>query len=394
MRVRTIQLRILGAALCGLWFAVFTLVVLGYRPGGPADAWVGLAAAGPILIALAAVRWPPVARGDRALAGIVWLGLGAVLLLVPSIGGLVVQLTGRGPQTLLPSLEVAYPWALALAATALYAGLGIARRQLGETALRRRRLVRGTAVGLAMAVGSGGAFASAAIANELALGNRPAIASRFGPTDPAQEPPSCTGELAAGETARLDLRMDAAADGRRTGQARIEGIRNGADIRWTGFAASSLALGQYGLARVGGDVWELSPGRSWTRTGAARALGRDLDRSLVRVALSGPNRAVAEDRGLSFIEGARARHCRITVPGATMRSALPVLELLLGGTDISRWRADLDYWVFADGQLGQADGRVTGPAAGLAEDALTMVVRFRLLAWDRGLPVTVMPPGR
>ena len=38
------------------------------------------------------------------------------------------QLVDRGLQTLLPSLEVAYPWALAILGTSLFAGLGIARR--------------------------------------------------------------------------------------------------------------------------------------------------------------------------------------------------------------------------------------------------------------------------
>ena len=184
MRVRTIELRILAAALAGLWLAAFGLILVGYRPGGPADILVGIAAAGPILIAVAALLWPPVARGDRAFAVIAWLALGAMLLLVPSLGGLLTQLGGRGPQTLLPSLEAAYPWILALVATGVFAGLGIARRRLGDTALRRRRLGMGTVFGLAMVLAAGSAFSTAAIVNELALDNRPAIASRFGPTDP------------------------------------------------------------------------------------------------------------------------------------------------------------------------------------------------------------------
>ena len=104
MRVRTIELRILAAALAGLWLVAFGLILGGYRPGGPLDILVGVAAAGPILIAIAALAWPPVAHGGRAFAAIAWLALGAMLLLVPSLGGLVGQLTGRGPQTLLPSL--------------------------------------------------------------------------------------------------------------------------------------------------------------------------------------------------------------------------------------------------------------------------------------------------
>jgi hypothetical protein len=102
---------------------------------------------------------------------------------------------------------------------------------------------------------------------------------------------------------------------------------------------------------------------------------------------------VAEDRGLSFIEGARARHCRIIVKGADLRRGLADVDLLIGDTDISDWQVDLDYWVFADGELGQADGRATGPAGDLDADALTAAVRFNLTAVDRGLPITVFPPA-
>ena len=84
----------------------------------------------------------------------------------------------------------------------------------------------------------------------------------------------------------------------------------------------------------------------------------------------------------------------MTIDGDTLRRALPEVELLVGETDISRWRGDLDYWVFADGQLGQVDGRRTGPAGGLVDDALQAAIRFRLTAIDRGLPVTVFPPVR
>jgi hypothetical protein len=70
------------------------------------------------------------------------------------------------------------------------------------------------------------------------------------------------------------------------------------------------------------------------------------------------------------------------------------VDLLVGDTDVSRWRVDLDYWVFADGELGQADGRATGPAGGMADDALIATIRFRLTAVDRGLPITVFSPAR
>lgn len=394
MRVRTIELRILGAALAALWFIAFGLVLLGYRPGGPVDLAVGLAALGPIAVALAAVRWPPVAHGDRAFAAIAWLALGAILLLVPSLGGLITQLEGRGPQTLLPSLETAYPWLLALLATGLFAGLGIARRRLGETEIRRRRLVVGTVIGIGLAVVAGSVFGAAAIANELALGNQPARASQFGPTDPDMEPPPCDGRLEQGGTAALDLRMDIAVDDQRTGQVRLQGIRNGPDFAWSGFAATRLTLGQHGMTRLKGQAWELLPGRPWTAVTLDQAGGHDLDRELVFEALTHDDRSVGEDRGLSFIEGARARSCRIPMDGDTLRKALPMVDLLVGETDLSRWRGELDYWVFADGQLGQADGRLTGPAGSLDPDALNALIRFRLTAVDRGLPITVLPPLR
>jgi hypothetical protein len=392
VRVRTIELRILGVLLVALWFAVFALLLAGYHPGGPADFAVGLAAVGPILIAAAAVAWPPVARGDRPFAAIVWIGLAAILLLVPSIIGIVSQLAGLGPQTLLPSPEAAYPWLLALIATAWFAGLGIARRRLGETAIRRRRLVVGSVTAVAMVLAAGSLFSVTAIVNELALGNRPANASRFGPTDPELEPPDCGGTLKAGVTARVELHMDASVDDRRTGQVVIEGIRNEANVHWSGFAATGLMVGQVGVTRIWPDAWQRMPGTGWYPVGLDRVTGSDLDRQLVLEALTPDNRSVAEDRGLAFIEGARARHCRVTIDGDTLRLALPEISLLVGGVDISRWRADLDYWVFADEELGQVDGRATGPASELAPDALLATVRFRLTAVDRGLPITVFPP--
>jgi hypothetical protein len=384
----------MGVALAALWLAAFGLVLLGYRPGGPIDILVGLAAIGPMLVAIAAIRWPPVARGGRAFAGIAWLALGGILLLVPSLAGLVTQLTGRGPQTLLPSLEAAYPWLLALIATGLFAGLGLARRRLGGTAMRGRRLLLGTGFAVVLAMGTGSAFATAAIVNELALGDRPSIASRFGPTDPDREPPDCMAPVLSGSTARLELRMDGSIDGRYSGQVVIEGIRNGADIAWSGFAATRLTLGQQGLVRLGDQVWVLTPGRGWTEADKARGANQDMDRQLVSVTLTPVDIAAPEDRGLAFIDGARARHCRIPLGGETVRRVLPQVALLIGQTDISRWRGDLDFWVFADGQLGQVDGRISGPAIGIDDDALQAGVRFRMLAYDRGLPVTVLPPTR
>lgn len=394
MRVRTIELRILGIALTTLWAVAFLLILGGYRPGGPVDIAVGIAAVGPALIAVAAVAWPPVARGGSAFAAIGWLGLGALLVLAPSIGGLLVQLGARGPQTLLPSVEAGYPWLLALLGTSLFTGLGIARRRLGETALRRRRLALGTAIGVALATSAGTLFAAASIANEVALRDLPAVTSRFGPTDPAIEPPTCPGPLAAGTTARLTGRLDMQVDGRRSGTVTIDGARNGGDFRWIGFAATPLTIGQHGSGRLGKSSWSRVPRTGWIPVPTAFVVGQDLDLQLMRTALLPDNRAVAEDRGLAFIEGARARHCRIALDGSTFRAAYPQVELLIGDGDLARLAGELDYWVFGDAQVGRVEVRLNGSAVGLVQDALLVTIRAELTAVDRGVAHTIERPSR
>ncbi len=392
MRVRQIELRILGLALAGLWATAFVLVYLTYRPGGPVDVLVRLAAGGPAAVAMLAVIRPPVARGDRAFAFIAWLALAAMLLLVPSIGTVASQLQGRGPQTLMPSLEAAYPWFLALVATSLYAGLGLSRHHLGGRAARRRRLAEGLALALALVTATGGAFATAAVVNELSLGGRSSTSSRFGPTDREVDPPRCDGALAAGTTAILDLHMDIAVDGQTTGLVALAGVRSGSDVHWSGFAATSVVLGQRGFWRVGGNAWALEQGHPRAVSGTSEIAGHDLDATLVAVALTPAGRAAPEDAGLAYIDGARAQHCRVAVDGTTLRQALPEINLLVGTADITRWRGEIDYWVFADGQLGQANGFIGGPALDLGPDALQAVARFRLTAIERGAPVTINAP--
>ena len=392
VRVRAVEMRLLAGTLTALWAVVFGLVLIGYRPGGPIDIAVGFAAAGPTLISLAAILWPPVARGDRAFAAIFWLGLGALLLLIPSIGGLVGQLQARGPQTLLPSVEAAYPWALALLGTAVFAGLGVARTRLGATAGRRRRLVNGALFGLVAAVVAGTVFTTAALANELALRDRSFASSRFGPTDPLAEPPTCGAPLAVGPTARVTAALDLEIDGRRVGALTLSGDRDHGDVRWLGYVASERALGRVGMARIGDQAWSLGPGRDWAAVPLVDAAGADLDQQVLAVALTPASRAVAELYGIDVIEGARARHCRIAIDGAAFRGAIPEIGLLVGDVDISRWRGQLDYWVFNDGQLGRVEGHVNGSAFELAENALQGTLRIQLNAVERGVPVSLARP--
>ena len=175
MRVRRFELRLVGAALVAGWVVAAALVLLAYRPGGPLDMLVGLTMTVPIAIAVAGVAWPPVTRGDGAFAAMVWLGhRRAAAVSCPSIGGVIEQLQALGSQTLLPSFEAAYPWLLALLATSLFSGLGIARRLRGAARVAPAAArSRGSHRRRADASLSASLFAGAAIANELACATRP-----------------------------------------------------------------------------------------------------------------------------------------------------------------------------------------------------------------------------
>jgi hypothetical protein len=394
VRVRTLELRLIAIALTACWTLTAVVVLLGYRPGGPVDIAVGIAAAIPVTIALASVAWPPATHGQRAFAGMVWLGLGSLLLLVPSIADVSTQLVQRGAQTLLPSVEAAYPWALALLGTSLFAGFGIARRLLGETAMRRRRLVRGIVVATILATVAGGLFTAFAMANEFALRGRPTLSSRFGPTDTGVEPPLCDAPLSVGATSRTELHLKGDLDGRSIGSVDLAGDRSGDDFRWLAYAATSSELGLHGAARIGDNAWIREPFGGWRRGSLSEVASGAIDTQALRSALSAGTRAAAELHGVDVIEGARARHCRIAIDGPAFREAFPVVDWLVGDADMTIWRGELDYWIFLDGQLGLAAGSVNGDAGAIREGALQATIRVDMSATDRGRAVRIDAPTR
>ena len=396
MRVRTFELRLIAAALSTGWTLTAFLVLLAYRPGGPLDLVVGVAAALPILVAVAGLVWPPVARGGQAFAGLVWLGLGTLLLLIPSIGGVLAQLFARGPQTLLPSAEAAYPWVLALLGTGLFSGLGVARAMLGGTALRRRRLVRGALIGGTATAGISLAFAGAAIGNEMALRDQPAAGSRFGPTNPAIQPPICADPIRQAATARVEIDLDGDVDGVPMGRVDLIGVRRGDDYRWRAYVATARELGQYGAARIAGTAWQLDPATGWRieapgpgDPGGAGAL----DRAVLAAAIEGA-RPAAETLGISFFEGARGRHCRVAIDGQAFEAAFPEVRRLVGDVDLRHWRGELDYWVFGDGELGRASGSVSGPATGIVDDGLQARIGATMIAIERDRNHVIIRPTR
>jgi hypothetical protein len=394
MRARRFELRLLGGALVGAWGLAAILVLLAYRPGGPLDVVVGITMLVPLAIAISGLVWPPVARGRDTYPLVVALGVGSLLLLLPSIGSVLNQLQALGSQTLLPSLEAAYPWLLALAGTSLFAGFGLARRLDAGTALRPRRLRVGILVAVLLTVVAGTAFAGAAIANELALRDRttPPTASRFGPTDVEAELPDCDDPLAAGTSSRLIAHLRGQIDGRPIGTVDLSGVRLGTNFRWLAYVATNRELGQYGAASFGGRAWTRTPGGGWATADAQSVREQTLDLQAVRTALAQRSRSTAEDRGIEVIEGARARRCRVAVEGSTFRRAFPQVEWLVGDADLGNWRGQLDYWVFVDGELGQVAGSVNGEAGEIEAEAIQATIEVLLTATERGLDVVIYPP--
>ncbi len=392
MRVRAFELRLIAVALVVCWSVAAALVLLAYRPGGPFDIIVGLTAMTPIAIAIAGAIWPPVARGNVAFPAIVGLGVLALLCLIPSIAGVVTQLLTYGSRTLLPSLEAIYPWLLALLATSLFSGLGIARRIQGGTAVRRRRLLAGVGIALIVTAASGILFATVAVANDTALRDTPPASSRFGPTVGDVQPPPCDAPLTVGSTARLALHLDATVDLRPLGQADLTGTRVHDDFRWLAYVASSRQLGQYGSARVGDEAWTTAPGSDWTAVPPATVADDTVDVEALEAALTPGYRATAEDHGVEVIEGARARRCRIAVDGTTFRKAFPQVSWLVGDADLHRWRGQLDYWMFLDGELGQIAGSANGEAGNIVQDALSGTIDVRMTATERGRDSVIYPP--
>ena len=137
-----------------------------------------------------------------------------------------------------------------------------------------------------------------------------------------------------------------------------------------------------------------TPTRGWTRATMASMVDATLDLVATRRALAYGNRATSEDHGLELIEGARARRCRVAVDGATFRATFPQVRWLVGDADLERWRGQLDYWVFLDGELGQIAGSINGEATELGVDAILGTIEIRLTATERDRIVVVYPPSR
>lgn len=408
MRVRQFELRLLAVALTVLWAAGGGIVLTAYRPGGPVDLLIGVAASLPLFLSVASVVWPPLVRSDRGSAGVFWLGLLAGLLLMPSIAGVAGQVVQGGTEPLLPSLELIYPWALALFATALFAGLGISRQVISEVGFGKRRLVASLAFAVVSTSIIGAVFAGVSLADNAALRDKPAVHSRFGPTKPVlsvasagssagsadvvDTPPECNRTLVSATTARLDFELSASVDSRAVGTVSLTGSRSGADVSWTAQVVRSDLFGQYGAVRIGTAAWALSPTTGWTSVAPQAIDGQMLDATVLAGALSLANRATAENHGLEYVEGARARRCRVAVDGQTFAASFPQVAWLVGSATPSTWRGEIDFWVFLDGEVGMVTGSVNGDAQGILPHGLQATIWVRMTATDRDTSISISPP--
>ena len=210
-------------ALTALWAAGGGLVLVAYRPGGPLDLLVGVAASLPLLVSVAGIVWPPLVRSDPESAGVFWIGMIAALLLLPSIGGAAGQVLQGGAVPLVPSAEIVYPWAVALVATSLFAGLGITRQLIPEVGIGRRRLAASIAFAVVATTVIGSAFAAVSLADDAALREKSAAYSRYGPTDGKLTPPACTGTIVPARSGAVDIELWGDVDQRAVGTVQSHG---------------------------------------------------------------------------------------------------------------------------------------------------------------------------
>jgi hypothetical protein len=440
-------IRVLAVGLLASWAALAIAILVEYRPAGPWDPVVLAAAFLPVPVAAAAVVWPPHSPDWREATAVMWLGIAAMLLVLPLIGTAIRTLGLGGHQTLLPSFEITYAWFVALGLLSFFASLGYAERRVG----RPRRPVVLRAAGLAFVATAviGVVLGGGAVANEVSLRSRVAVASRFGPTDAAQPEPPCDSPVLLGPGAVLSVEASAAIDGITVGTATLAGVRDGTDEAWTASlhlesgllgpaaspgsgARSSLGPGGHPASatpggtpsapvtgssspaaidrheaayrRVGGDAWLARDGGAWQRTvpdpvRLAGGSGLTVDGAIAGTLDPSGGALVVEDLGIDLVESAPARHCRIAIDGpAALRASLPLRWLAGGGLveparSMENWRGQLDWWLFADGQLGLSTIQLGGyPGEAWAGSGVQASLVARMTAVDRSLSHHVSPP--
>lgn len=406
-------MRLLAVILTALWAVTAIAVATAYRPGGPIDVLVALACFVPVAIADVGIIRPARRPGGRHRSALVWIWIGAVLFVLPVVYGVASTVTRDGPQGLLPSAEAAYAGAIALYLMSYFSVVGLVHHRLGARPLERHASLVTAAVAGVLTLVSGLAFLFVALANERELRDETVSISRFGPTDPDLVPPHCDAPVALGANASVTIEATSSVDAFERGTAVLEGRRGGEDESWGGSWDGPDGSGRQAYLRVGPRAWfnersddPQAPGTSWEESppnpfGLLGEAGLTMDGPPHAVAFVPRGALVAEDLGLEHLEGARARHCRTLVDGATALDAfLPLRWLLADRSEVSptaleHWRGTIDWWVFADGELGAASVDVSGPRidTGWDDDGVRAFLAARLIAVDRDERVDVTAPA-
>ncbi len=404
MAQRLLAARLVAALLLVLWTSLAIAILVGYRPGGPADHLVGLAAFLPCPIAAAALVWPPVDEERWVSVAMLWLGLASVLLLAPLVVGVLQTLAGGGRQTLLPSLEVAYAGVLALGSTAAYAALGLMRGLFSVRTPSRRRTSSSAGLAMVLTLVGTAIFGGFAVANEQALRERSPQRSAWGPTDPGLVPPACDAPASLGPSATVSVEASARIDRQLVGTAFIRGVRRGSDEQWDGRLESHLGDATLRYTRSGGQAWLAMDGGvpREQEPGLDRLLAHahlTLDGPVVAVLRSADSRAVTQSLAIELFDGAQARHCRRQIDGPTALRAVLALDWLVDHrlqadpAALAAWRGDIDWWVFADGQLGRVLVTVSGyPGDAWPASGISATLTATLSATDRDGSQEVLPP--
>jgi len=374
-------MRPLALVLTTLWAATALAVAAAYRPGGPLDLVVAVICFAPVAVAAVGVRWPAEARSHRHRVALVWLWIGALLFGIPVLYGVASLLVGSGPQSLVPSVEAAYAAGLALLTMALWSVLGFVHGRLRTRAFEREASLISGGLAIVVTAVIGVLFALIVLINEASLVPAGTSSSRFGPVSADIVPPDCDVPPSLGANAAVSIVARSSLDDEPRGAAQLAGARGGLDEAWSGEWSGPDGGGALSYLRLGTQAWLRgtgveadADGSAWRQArpdpfGLTGAVGLTMDGPPFAIVDVPRGRIVAEDLGLEIVEDATARHCRTFIDGPTALDTFLPLRWLLDDSEqdvheqVGRWRGEMDWWVFGDGELGRARVEVSGSRA-------------------------------